>query len=98
MLQDNTKYRLVPWKWTNTGYTDYIILDYLENLPINERPTLLTADQNLALKAKCLGFEYILFLSTNSSRSLKKRRKRNDLYVYELTLKEEPRKVPLNLL
>ena len=45
MLQDNTKYLLVPWKWTNTGYTDYIILDYLENLPINERPTLLTKEE-----------------------------------------------------
>ena len=67
MLQNKTggKYRLIPWNWKSDGYTDNLILEYIESLPINERPTLLTGDQNLALKAKCLGFEYILYIPKN---------------------------------
>lgn len=62
---NSSKYRLVPWNWKSSEYTDDIILDYLSNTSVCERPTLLTADQNLALKAKCLGFEYILYLVAN---------------------------------
>ena len=68
MLQNTQqKYRLVPWKWKSIKDADESIFDYLENLPTNERPTLLTADQNMALQAKCLGFEYILYISKSST-------------------------------
>lgn len=60
LLLENEKYRLVPFGRNINNYTDEVLLDYLFSLPINERPTLLTCDNNLALKAKCLGFEFIL--------------------------------------
>lgn len=72
LLSDTNKYRLVPFNWKNTGaYTDEIILEYIETLPASERPTLLTADQNLALRAKCLGFEYILYVNQSSQNESK---------------------------
>lgn len=60
MLLHNDKYHLIPFEWHCTNYTDEIILNYLMGLPYNERPTLLTADHNLATRAKCLGLEYIV--------------------------------------
>lgn len=67
MLQNtHQKYRLVPWKWKSITDTDELIFDYLENLPTNERPTLLTSNENMALQAKCLGFEYILYIQQKS--------------------------------
>ncbi len=44
-------------------YCDNILLDYLLMMPINNRPTLITADKNLALKAISLGLDYILYAS-----------------------------------
>lgn len=67
MLQNtHHQYRLVPWKWKSTTDADEAVFDYLENLPSDERPTLLTANQNMALRAKCLGFDYILYIKQKS--------------------------------
>ncbi len=68
MLKDNSKYRLVPYKYRDKRYTDDIIIEYLMDLPVNERPTLLTVDKNLALKAKCLGLEFILYFKQSHNR------------------------------
>lgn len=57
---NNSKYRLIPFERNVDKYTDEILLDYLLSLPSSERPTLLTCDANLALKAKCLSLEFIL--------------------------------------
>lgn len=67
MLSDNEKYRLVPFKWEEKRYTDDMILEYVMQLPVKERPTILTADKNLALKAKCLGIEYIFYKQLNTT-------------------------------
>lgn len=66
LFSDDSKYRLVPFGYKVNRYTDELILDYLFSLPIAERPTLLTCDHNLALRAKCLGFEYIDFIMNNN--------------------------------
>lgn len=63
MLLSDKRYKLVPYDWKNSRYTDDSILNYLFTLPFNDRPTILTADQNFALRAKCLGFDYILYMS-----------------------------------
>ena len=68
---NNKKYRLVPYGYKNDGYTDEIILDYLLSLPVSERPTILTADNNLALRASCFGLNYIVYI--NSLKQTKKK-------------------------
>ena len=40
---------------------DNALLNYLEIQPSKIRQTLITADKNLALRAKCLGFDFIYF-------------------------------------
>lgn len=60
--QNEQKYNLVAFDWQSNMYVDDIIINYMVSLPANQRPTLLTADHNLALKAKCLKLDYILFL------------------------------------
>lgn len=69
LFSEDSKYRLVPFGYKVNCYTDELILDYLFNLPIAERPTLLTCDHNLALRAKCLGFEYIDFIMNNNHKA-----------------------------
>lgn len=69
LFSNTSKYRLVPFGHKVNCYTDELILDYLFNLPVSERPTLLTCDHNLALRAKCLGFEYIDFIMNNNYKS-----------------------------
>lgn len=68
MLKDNSKYRLVPYKYREKRYTDDIIIEYLMDLPVNESPTLLTVDKNLALKAKSLGLKFILYFKQNHNK------------------------------
>ena len=63
MLEDNNKFILVPFK-ENKDEADAIdnaLLNYLEIQPSKIRQTLITADKNLALRAKCLGFDFIYF-------------------------------------
>lgn len=71
MLQSKGKYRLVPYNWKNTSYTDEIILDYILTLPYRERPTILTADRNFALRAECLGINYIFYREPSPSTQTK---------------------------
>lgn len=76
----NGKYHLVPYRYKDAREADDIIIDYLLELPANERPTLVTADKNLALKAKCLGFEFIYYIVSSiedpvESRSLEDAKK-----------------------
>lgn len=60
-ILEDEKYRLVPFKWEEEKYTDDMILEYLMQMPVKERETILTVDKNLAVRAKCLGLEYILY-------------------------------------
>lgn len=53
----------------NMNYCDDKILYYLENLSPEKRPTLLTADANLASRAKAYGFDYIFIKGSNSKKS-----------------------------
>lgn len=53
-------------------YVDEILLQYLEILPKQIRPTLLTADKNLACKAQLHGFEYIFCYNYTDMIFLKK--------------------------
>ena len=46
-----------------SNYTDNSILYFLKNIPIEDRPTLLTADVILSERADCLGIEYILVVN-----------------------------------
>ena len=64
LLED--KYRLVPFDGIKkNNYHDDIIIQYLLITPVKDRPTILTADANLADKAKCHGLEYILYNPKN---------------------------------
>ena len=53
----------------NMNYCDDKILYYLENLSPEKRPTLLTADANLASRSKAYGFDYIFIKGSNSKKS-----------------------------
>lgn len=53
----------------NMNYCDDKILYYLENLSPEKRPTLLTADANLASRAKAYGFDYIFIKGSNSKKA-----------------------------
>lgn len=63
ILEDtDNKYRLSTFSGLNDDrYPDNILIQYLLILPLQERPTLLTADKNLAVKAKAWNLQYILF-------------------------------------
>ncbi len=69
-------------------YVDNKVLYYLSNLPEEKRPTLLTADINLANRANCYGLEYILFI--NKAKKTKKNNKKKK--VVETKKSEEPKK------
>ena len=60
-MLENPKYNLIKYSYDNKmEYVDDIMLKYLSGVPKRKRPTLLTADKLLAVKAKCLNLEYIL--------------------------------------
>lgn len=62
MIEDQIgKFKVVPYKYKDMREADDIIIDYILEQSITERPTILTADKRLALKAKCFGFDYILY-------------------------------------
>lgn len=60
IFEDDKKYILTNIDYNDTGYVDKKIIEYLLSLPIERRPTLITADIRLAARAKCCGIEYIL--------------------------------------
>ncbi len=64
--------RLVPFgRNMENKYHDEVLLQYMIDLPVNERMTLLTVDVQLALKAKALGLDYILYIPRIKSESEK---------------------------
>ena len=69
-ITTNSKYKIkIDSESRNIYYCDDKILEFLKNLPEDNRPTLLTADINLANRAKGYGFEYILILKYDNSKS-----------------------------
>ena len=79
MLEDNNKFILVPFK-ENKDEADAIdnaLLNYLEIQPSKIRQTLITADKNLALRAKCLGFDFIYFHPNEENSKTKNNNKSN---------------------
>ena len=74
-MLENPKYNLIPYRNTNNEYVDNIILRYLESKSKRKRPTLLTADKLFAVKAKCLGFEYILITGKQEKKTKKETQK-----------------------
>ena len=62
MIEDQIgKFKVVPYKYKDTREADDIIIDYILEQSITERPTILTADKRLALKAKCF-VQYLFYL------------------------------------
>lgn len=62
ILLDSQKYMLSSFPGFNKeNYPDNILLQYLLILPKQLRPTLFTADKNLAVKAKMWDLPYILY-------------------------------------
>lgn len=74
ILEDN-KYVLTPFECTETKYVDKMIIKYILSLPIERRPTLITADIRLAARAKCCGIEYIIYM-TPLEEQIKKKKQR----------------------
>lgn len=60
MLLKKDRYRLIPYENNELDYCDDKIIEYLKSKSPRNRQTLLTADKILALKAYCLGFDFIL--------------------------------------
>lgn len=74
-----SKYRLILDKHEyRLTYEDDKILEFLEQLAENKRPTLLTADEILADRAKCYGFEYILIVNLSIEKSTNKDNTKNN--------------------
>ena len=63
-IAKETKYNKVLDTGEKYKYVDNRILYFLYNLSEEDRPTLLTADVNLANRANCYGLEYILVTNT----------------------------------
>lgn len=64
ILNGDTKFLLSSFgKNMPNEYCDNVLVDYLLIIPINNRPTLITADKKLALKCVALGLDYILYPS-----------------------------------
>lgn len=72
--------------YSDENYVDNVLLQYLEILPKQIRPTLLTQDRNLAAKAKALELSYIFIDKNDTGQNDKKlgygitMYKRNDEY------------------
>lgn len=62
ILIRKSKYHLIPYENKEIGYVDDKIIEYLKSIKSDYRPTLLTADRLLSLKAFCLGFETIFII------------------------------------
>ncbi len=61
-LVDVAKYHLIPFEgYEKNMYPDDVIIQYLLMTEVTKRPTILTVDTHLAVKAQCHGLEYILY-------------------------------------
>ena len=69
------KYKIIiNKKEIDSNYCDDSILEFLDGISEDEeKPTLLTADIELAERAKSYGFEYILIVNNNTSYKAKKK-------------------------
>lgn len=66
ILDSPDKYMVSKFRgYSDEEYVDNVLLQYLEILPKQIRPTILTADRNLAAKAKALEIDYI-FIDKNA--------------------------------
>lgn len=87
------KYKIIAnKKEINSNYCDDRILEFLNDIFKEEKPTLLTADVELAERAKSYEFEYILIVNNNTSNKAKKKEKTLDHIVSieeEKIVKEE---------
>lgn len=86
------KYKLIANKEAiNSSYCDDRILEFLDDIFKEEKPTLLTADVELAERAKSYEFEYILIVNNNTSNKAKKKEKTLDhiVSIEEKIVKEE---------
>ena len=70
-----TKYKKVCDESEKYEYVDDKILYFLNNLLEQDRPTLITADVNLANRADSYGFEYILIFNTQNKQEKEKRKR-----------------------
>lgn len=83
ILKNPDKYEIASFSTNSKQYVDDAIIDYLKDITKSTRPTIITADANLCLKAKCYGLEYIYYInpcptadsSTISSKDSSKPRK-----------------------
>lgn len=68
ILENPDKFMLSEFSgYPGSNYVDNVLLQYLKILPRQIRPTLLTADKNLAVKAESLGLEYIIKMPNTNS-------------------------------
>lgn len=92
ILSNPEKYMLSIFSGCNNeSYPDNILLQYIMMLPKPIRPTLLTVDKNLALKAKALDLQYILYLAKTSKQHEKpknEKRKKLGYGVYLITTED----------
>lgn len=73
ILLDSEKYMLSTFSGLHDEkYPDNILLQYMLILPNQIRPTLLTADKNLAVKARMWNLQYILLDLAKESKKLQK--------------------------
>lgn len=75
---EDKRYVLASYEYNETKYVDKVIINYVLSLPIEKRPTLITADIRLAARAKCCGIEYILYMKPLDK---------------EIKLKSQPRRI-----
>ena len=95
LLEDESgKYRLVPYGYNDERQADDVIIDYLMSLPVVERPTLLTTDKNLSLKAKCLGLEYIFYKIYKNVTNNQEENNQSSSKVIKKVHKPEPKPEP----
>lgn len=95
LLEDESgKYRLVPYGYNDERQADDVIIDYLMSLPVVERPTLLTTDKDLSLKAKCLGLEYIFYKIYKNVTNNQEENNQSSTKVIKKVHKPEPKSEP----
>ncbi len=72
------------------NYCDDKILYYLENLSPEKRPTLLTADANLASRAKAYGFDFIFIKGSTNNKKAEEAETEETQKVEETESEKEP--------
>ena len=61
ILSNPSKFQIAPFNTNTKEYVDDSVIEFLKDLPLELRPTLISADTNLCLKAKCFQIEYIYY-------------------------------------